>query len=306
VGVLSMGVTTAETIKEITRNHLENGNGLLLGQCVTAVGWIGGTVPDCRGIVEIPMTDVAAGSFACGAALMGRRPIFVVRYQGFMWLNSSPLINYAARSKEIWGRSVPIFIRAIAMEGNGIGPSSSSSVHSIFMHAPGMPVVAPMTPEEYRQAWNYYMEHDDPLYVSEHRRSFTLHEEFADEYEDDADVTILAISAARLNAVAAVRQLREQGVKVNLHHVVWLKPFQPSERVLEALKRSKVGIVIDSDFEIAGASQSFAYELMLRTGTPVHALGLEDRVCGVAPELENITPSSERIVQKVHGLLSDN
>ena len=54
-----MGRTTAETINEITRNHLTHGDGLLLGQCVTAVGWIGGTVPDCEGIVELPMTDVA-------------------------------------------------------------------------------------------------------------------------------------------------------------------------------------------------------------------------------------------------------
>ena len=72
-----MGKTTAETINEVTRNHLTHGNGLLLGQCVTAVGWIGGTVPDCEGIVELPMTDVAGPGFAVGCALMGRRPIFV-------------------------------------------------------------------------------------------------------------------------------------------------------------------------------------------------------------------------------------
>src|SRR5262245_5400086 len=108
-GVVDM--TTAETIKAITRDHLTAHGGLLLGQCVTAVGWIGGTVPDCEGIVEIPMTDVAGPGFAVGCALTGRRPIFVVRYQGFMWLNSSTLVNYAARSKSVWGVPVPIFIR---------------------------------------------------------------------------------------------------------------------------------------------------------------------------------------------------
>ena len=96
-----MGTTVSETIKEITKDHLENGNGLLLGQCVTAVGWIGGTIPDCKGIVELPMTDVAAPGFAVGCALMGRRPIFVVRYQGFMWYNCSSLVNYAAKSKAV-------------------------------------------------------------------------------------------------------------------------------------------------------------------------------------------------------------
>ncbi|MBR1945946.1 MAG: hypothetical protein IJ846_06635, partial [Alphaproteobacteria bacterium] len=62
-------LTLAETIKAITRDHLENHNGLLFGQCVTAVGWVNGTVPDCKNIVELPMTDVAGAGFAVGAAL---------------------------------------------------------------------------------------------------------------------------------------------------------------------------------------------------------------------------------------------
>ena len=60
-----------------------------------------------------------------------------------------------------------------------------------------------------------------------------------------------------------------------------------------------MGLVIDSDYEISGASRSLAYELMHKVGVPVHALGLEDRVCGVAPELENITPSSTTIVSTI-------
>jgi hypothetical protein len=84
-----------------------------------------------------------------------------------------------------------------------------------------------------------------------------------------------------------------------LFHLLWLKPFQPTEEMLHSLKKTKVGLVIDSDYEISGASRSLAYELMLQTGVPVHALGLEDRVCGVAPDLENITPSPDKIVSTI-------
>ena len=38
-------MTVAETIREITRKHLAGG-GVALGQCLTAVGWVGGTVPE--------------------------------------------------------------------------------------------------------------------------------------------------------------------------------------------------------------------------------------------------------------------
>ena len=294
-----MGKTTAETIREITKKHLTQDNGLLLGQCVTAVGWVGGTVPDCEGIIEIPMTDVAGPGFAVGSALMGRRPIFIVRYQGFMWYNASTLVNYAAKSKQVWGRSCPVFIRSIGMEGNGVGHTASSCIHSIFMHSPGMPVAAPMSSMEYSAVWDCFMAHDDPVYVSEHRRSFSSSLEMENVVDPEAELTIFAISASRFNAIEAEKKLREQNIKCNLFHLVWLKPFDPTKEMIKCLINTKVGLVLDSDYEIAGASRSLAYELMHKTGARVHALGLEDRVCGVAPHLENITPSPETIVSAV-------
>ncbi len=302
-----MTQTVAETIQQITRHHLEEMNGLLLGQCVSAVGWIGGTVPDCRGkgIVEIPMTDVAGPAFAVGCALEGRRPIFVVRYQGFMWYNASSLVNYAARSKAVWGVPCPVFIRSIGMEGNGIGHTASSCLHSIFMHPPGLSVAAPMTPNEYRDVWDYFMKHDDPIYVSEHRRSFTMNIEMPNQIQPDSKITILAISAGRLNAIEAVKALTTKGIKSDLIHVYWLKPFQIIPEIIASLKKTGLGIVIDSDFEIAGASRSLAYELMHASGVPVHALGLKDEVCGVAPRLENITPSPTRITEVISKLIAN-
>ena len=44
--------TTAEKIKSITHHHLTQGNGLLFGQFLPAVGWISGTEPDSEGIVD--------------------------------------------------------------------------------------------------------------------------------------------------------------------------------------------------------------------------------------------------------------
>jgi len=294
---------TAETIREITRKHLVESNGLLLGQCVTAVGWIGGTVPDCKGIVEIPMTDVAGPAFAVGCALMGRRPIFIVRYQGFMWYNASSLVNYAAKSKQVWGRPAPVFIRSIGMEGNGIGHTASSCNHSIFMHSPGFPVVAPMTPGEYISVWDYFMQHDDPIYVSEHRRSFQVTEEMADVMTEKANITIFAISASRLNVLDALDTLHRHGIEIDIFHVLWLKPFKYTAAMISSLKKTGAGLVLDSDFEITGASRSIAYELMHASGVPVHALGLDDKVCGVAPHLENITPSSEKIISTIRNIL---
>lgn len=300
-----MAATVAETIRTATRKHLEEDQGLLFGQCVTAVGWIGGTIPEMteeQGIVELSMADVAGPGIAVGAALVGRRPIFVCRYQGFMWYNAASLVNYAAKSKPMWGVPCPIFIRSLAMEG-GIGPVAGGCHHSMIMRMPGIAVCAPMTPGEWLEGWEWFMSHDDPVYASEHRRSFSIDYEMDPVLDDHAAITIFAISAARLNALEAIELLRREGISSNLIHILWLKPFRITDFMLSSLKRTGVGLVIDSDFEIAGASRSIAYELMLAAGVPVHALGLEDRTAGFAPQFDNLTPAPERIAKRVRELM---
>lgn len=290
-------ISVAETIKEITRNHLVNNNGMVLGQALSAVGWVNNTVPDCENIYELPMTDVAGAGIAVGAALVGRRPIFVIRFQDFLILNGSPLIFYAAKSKELHGKSAPIFVRAIATEG--AGPVHSGVLHSIFMHFPGFRVAAPMTPKEYEEIWEDFMVHDDPIIVSEHRISYSNTQEMKDVILENADITLYAISSTRFEVREAAELLEKTGIKCNIVHIVWLKPFVINSRLTEPLMQSKKGIVIDSGYEIAGASQSIAYELNQATGYRVKALGLNDSTKCLCPPFQNKAPDANRIFEVV-------
>lgn len=300
-----MASTVAETIRTITREHLTAGKGVAFGQCVTAVGWVGGTVPEMteeEGIIELSMADVAGAGIAVGAALIkGCRPIYIIRYQGFMWYNAAPLLNYAAKSKAMWGVPCPLLVRAIAMEG-GIGPVASGCHHSMVMRMPGMPVVAPMTPGEWTAAWNWYMSHDDPVYFSEHRRSFPISAEMPDRITDAARFTVFAISASRLTTAEAVAALAPEGLACDLFHLVWLKPFEVTAPMIASLRKTGGGLVVDSDYAVCGASQSIAYTLMLASGVPVRAMGLEDRTSGFSPHLDNPTPPPERIAATIRGL----
>jgi pyruvate dehydrogenase E1 component beta subunit len=252
------------------------------------------------------MTDVAGAGIAVGTALVGRRPIFVVRFQDFMFLNSSLLVNYAAKTKYLFGKGTPIFIRAITSEGNATDPNHSGVFHNIFMHMPGFRVCSPMTPGEYKEVWKVFMENDEPMFVSEHRRSFDLKEEMENITVPDADITIYAVSASRFNVMKAIEELKKENIKCNVCHIFWLKPLDLSENVIGPLKQSKLGLVVDSGFEIAGASQSIAYELMNKTGFKVKALGARDESVGAAERYENTTPKTEAIVETIKKLVKNN
>lgn len=298
-------MTTGEIIREITKKHITENNGVVLCQALTAAGWVANTVPalpDNHNLKELSIEDTSNPGIAVGFALAGRRPIYICRYQGFMWYNASPFINHAAKAKEMWGYKVPVFIRSIAMEG-GIGPVASNSHHGMITRMPGIPVYAPMTPAEYQAGWNYFMEHDGPFYCSEHRRSFTIDYEMPDIIHSHPNITLFPISAARLETLEAVKQLENEGITCNINHLVWLKPFKGLEKALGLLENSVFGgIVIDTDYE-NGVSKCLAHDLMMQSSKKVRVLGLEERTAGFAPHLDNLPPSQEKIVNFVKSII---
>ena len=201
----------------------------------------------------------------------------------------------------MWDVPCPVFVRALGMEG-GIGPVASGCHHSMVMRMPGIPVAAPVTPKEWESVWRYFLDHDDPIYCSEHRKSFGIDYDIDDKVTQKAKITIVGISASRLSVIEALERLEHEGIPCDFINVVWLKPFTISDNLKRSLSNTKLGIVLDSDFSISGASQSIAYDLMHEFGCPVHALGLEDRSAGFAPHLDNLTPTPETIYNKVKQL----
>jgi len=294
-----------ETIKDTIRKHLKTKKGKVFGQCLTAVGWVGGTLPELYekdGMIELSMADVADGGFVVGAALMKSRPIYVIRYQGFNWYNCPMIINYACKSKEVWKIPCPIFVRSIAMEG-GIGPVAGSSHHSLYYRMPGVKIVSPMTPKEFKSVYKAFMNNDDVYYVSEHRGSYDNKLELKNIYRSKPDLVIFAISITRFNALKATLRLFEEKISISFINILWIKPFQVTKQSYLDLKKSKFGgLVIDDDYT-DGVSKSIANDLTLKTGKKVFTLGLKDKTAGTGKNLDNIPPNEEEIIRFVKNII---
>ena len=303
-----MEKTVRETIKETIFNHLKKNNGLIFGQCLSAVGWVGGTLPELTendGLIELSMADVANGGIVAGAGLSNRRPIYVIRYQGFNWFNAPIILNYACKSKEIWNVPCPIFIRGIGMEGS-IGPVAGSSHHSLYHRMPGIKIISPMTPKEYLLAYNYFMKNNDVLYVSEHRGSYSNKDELSDFISKDLDIILFPISITRFEAQKAKIELEKKGYKIGIGNIVWIKPFEIKKEWENAVKSSKFGgIVLDDDYP-QGVATNLAYEMMKKTGKKIDVLGLKNKSAGFSKATDNLPPSYLEIVEKVEEIVKTN
>ena len=301
-----MGKTVRDTIKDLTRIHLSTGKGKCYGQCLTAVGWVGGTLPEMYeedGMIELSMADVAGGAIVTGAALAGDRPIYVVRYQGFQWYNATTIVNYAAKSKELWERPCPVFVRSIAMEG-AIGPVAGSSHHSIYHRMPGLKISAPMTSNEYIQTYNHFMSDDVPYYVSEHRKSYDNDQEFEDIVDGECDFTIFPISITRFEMRKLVELAKSENIKLNIIHQLWIKPFIVKDTWLDSLNKSKYGgLVTDDDF-VEGVASSMANEISHLCNKRVYTLGIKPKTAGFYPQVDNLPPTAEEILIKLKNIIS--
>ncbi len=301
-----MGITLRDTIKSTVKEHLLSGKGKAYGQCLTAVGWVGGTLPELyeeSGMVELSMADVAGGAIVTGAALAGDRPIYVVRYQGFQWYNCVSLVNYAAKSKELWKRPCPVFIRSIAMEG-GVGPVAGSSHHSLVYRMPGIKVASPMTPNEYTEVYKNFMDNDDPVYVSEHRKSYDVTEELATyNFYDNPDLTVFSISITRLEMSKLYELAEKNNIKLNIFHILWLNPLELNQQSVVSLSNSKFGgLVLDDDYG-KGCMSSIANILSVKSNKIVRCLGLEERTAGFHPTVDNLPPTAEKIFSYITSLV---
>lgn len=303
-----MELTTAETIQNRTKELIDKSNALVLGQCLTAVGWVGGTVPPLEGspnIIELSMADVAGGGIAVGAALDETRPvIYVVRYQGFLWYNAISIVNYAAKSYELFEVPCPLIVRAIGMEGS-IGPVAGNSHLSLLLRMPGINVFAPMTGAEWDKALDYHLAQKRyPTVIGENRLSYKLtSKELQDQVDGDSRITLIAIGASRLCASKAKQQLDELGVKSDLFNLFELQPLSFPKGFLESVQVTRKCLVIDSDFQDWGPCENIAFKITQLVQGHVYTLGLPKKSAGFSRITDNLTPSVRQIVERVLNIL---
>ena len=129
-----MGKELRQTIKKITSYHLKKNKSQVFGQNLTGVGWVAGTLPklfEKDGVIELPMADVAGGGIVTGSALMGKRPIYIIRYQGYNWFNCIFIVNYACKSNAIWKIPCPMMIRGISSEAVSYTHLTLPTIYSV-------------------------------------------------------------------------------------------------------------------------------------------------------------------------------
>ena len=122
-------------------------------------------------IFGTPLSEDAMTGVAVGAAMAGMRPIHVHIRMDFLLLCMNQLVNIAAKSRYMYDGqvSVPMVVRSMIGKSWGQGAQHSQGLHAMFMHVPGLKVVAPSNAYDAKGCMITAIRDDNPVIFVEHR-----------------------------------------------------------------------------------------------------------------------------------------
>ena len=188
------------------------------------------------------------------------------------------------------------------MEG-GIGPVAGSSHHSLYFRMPGITIFSPMTPNEYKYMYKYFMKKDEVVYASEHRGSFNNKSELPDLLPEKCDLILFAISITRFEAIKVNKILKKNNLNIGIANIFLIKPFKIKNSWIKKLKQAKYGgLVLDDDYD-TGVATSIANTLNLKSGKKVFTLGLKNKSAGFSKKTDNLPPNNKEIIKKINSII---
>ncbi len=320
--VITAGAAIREALDLALDKHPES---YVMGEGVADPGGIFGTTTGlvekygASRVVEMPVAENGLTGIAIGSALMGRRPIMTHQRVDFALLCLEQLFNTAAKSHYVTNGAhrVPMTVRLIIGRGWGQGPQHSQSLETLFAYIPGLKVVMPSTPADFKGLLLGAIADDNPVIFLEHRWLHYVKGAVAEGYaamaldgprriHDGRDVTIVASSYMTLEARRAAVALASRGCHADVFDLRMLRPLKLDE-IIASVRRTGKLVVCDTGWKILGPGAEIVAQIVEQAfdalkRAPIR-LGLPDHPTPSSLALAEVYyPDSTHIIDAVAGL----
>ena len=225
-------------------------------------------------VIDAPISENSFVGLAVGAAIRGLRPIVELMYVDFAALALDQIANQAAKMRYMTGGrvKVPLVIRAPGGAGRRNAAQHSQSLEALFVHTPGLKVVAPATPYDAKGLLKTAIREDDPVIFLEHKFCYAMQgevpeEEYviplgqADIKRVGSDVTIITYSRQVNFALEAAKALAQEGIEVEVVDLRSLVPLD-WDTVATSVKKTHKVVVVHEAIKRCGYGAEIAAQIM--------------------------------------------
>jgi pyruvate dehydrogenase E1 component beta subunit len=208
-------------------------------------------------VIDTPLAEAGIIGTAIGMALYGLRPVPEIQFSDFIFPAFDQIVNELAKFRYRSGGqySCPVVIRTPVGGGIRGGHYHSQSPEALFIHTPGLKVVAPSNPYDAKGLLLASMRQNDPVLFMEPKRIYRASrgEVPAEDYEvplgqakvvrAGAQVTVLAWSGMVSIAEEAAKDAAAAGIEAEVIDLRTLMPFD-IDTILASVKKTGRCVIV--------------------------------------------------------------
>lgn len=276
-----------------------------------------------RRVRDTPISEMAIGGAAVGAAMAGLRPVAEFMTINFAFLALDAIANHAAKVRYFFDGmfKIPLVYRAASGWGNQATASHSHAPEPIFAHFPGIFVGCPSNSLDAYGMLKASIRDDNPVLFTESIALYPKPSPMPDDLDEDylipigkgnikregADVTLVAYARGVDWALTAARQLARAGVEAEVVDLRWLRPLD-MELVYKSFKKTNRCVIVEESLpmysfggEIAANLQENMFDYM---DAPIKRVAAEDVPLPYSKDIELLAlPNAQKVVDAVKEIL---
>ena len=272
-----------------------------------------------RRVRDTPISEMAIGGAAVGAALAGLRPVAEFMTINFAFLALDAIANHAAKVRYFFDGmfKAPLVYRAASGWGNQATASHSHAPEPIFAHFPGIYVGCPSNSLDAYGMLKASIRDDNPVLFTESIALYPKPSPMPDDLDGDylipigkgdikregGDVTLVAYARGVDWALQAARQLARDGVEAEVVDLRWLRPLD-MDLVYSSFKKTNRCVIVEESLpmysfgsEIAALLQENMFDYM---DAPIKRVAAEDVPLPYSKEIELLAlPNAQKVADAV-------
>ena len=267
-----------------------------------------------------PLAEAIIAGTAVGAAAMGMRPIVDLLFAPFLTLSMDALVNSAGKLRYLSGGqfSFPLVVLTMTGAGWGVGGQHNHNLEAMFVHAPGLKVVMPSSPADFKGLFKAAIRDDNPvLFFMDLALAHTPGEVPVGDHvvqigraavvREGADVTLVSYAKTVGHCVQAAETLAHHGIEAEVIDLRTLKPLDTATVLRSVRKTGRVIVVHEANglcgvgAEVAAFVAEHAFDSL---AAPVARLSGPDAPAAASWVLEQAAvPQASAIVARAMRLL---
>ncbi|KAA0577057.1 pyruvate dehydrogenase complex E1 component subunit beta [Azospirillum sp. Sh1] len=269
-----------------------------------------------------PLAEGIIAGTAAGAAATGLRPVVDLLFAPFLCYAMDEIVNSAGKLRYISGGQFkfPMVVLAMTGAGWGVGAQHNHNVESWFVHSPGLKIVMPSTPADFKGLMKSAIRDDNPVLVfADIALGYSAGEVPEDAHaiplgkaavrREGRDVTLVSYAKTVGTCMAAADTLAAAGIEAEVIDLRSLKPLD-EDAILRSVAKTGRLVVVHEASRLCGVGAEIAALVAEKAFTslraPVLRLTGPDAPAPASFPLEQaFVPQADAVVAAVRSLVAE-